>query len=92
LPAFKVTKHNKASRSVTYAPRTLQKRSCGSAKEQLLEPEELRDDIEMVDLPPPEDPKINELELKAAALGWEQIRRKLLSTAVEFAGKLCRLC
>ena len=98
LPTLKLTKHNKRSKSVSYVPRTLQKKSSSGPSEQpsgpseqwLLEPETLRpllepDDVEVNEMP---HPTTYELEMKAAAVGWEQIRGKMLGAVVESAGKL----
>ncbi len=55
----------------------------------MLEPDQWRqdDDTKLFHFPlPEEDPKINVLEMKAAAVEWEQIRGKLLSSIVESAG------
>ena len=98
LPTLKLTKHNKRSKSVSYVPRPLQKKSSSGPSEQpsgpseqwLLEPETLRqllepDDVEVNEMPHLEERTTYELEMKAAAVGWEQIRGKML---VESAGKL----
>ena len=98
LPTLKLTKHNKRSKSVSYVPRTLQKKSSsgpsdsGPSEQRLLEPETLRrllepDHVEVNEMPHLEEPTTYELEMKAAAVGWEQIRGKMLGAVVESAGK-----
>ena len=42
--------------------------------------------IEMSETPPLEEPTAYELERKAAIVGWEQIRRKMLCAVVEAGG------
>ncbi len=91
LPALKLTKHGRGGKSVTYLLRTLQKQSHNEPKEeqQLLEPDQWPqdDNTKLFHLPlPEEDPKINVLEMKAAAVSWEQIRGN--SSIVESAGLL----
>ena len=87
LPTLKLTKHKKG-KSVSYVPRTLQKKSSSCPSEQqLLEFESSREN-DSVEVPHLEEPSIHELEMKAAAIGWGQIRGKILNAVVETVGML----
>ena len=88
LPALKLNKAG--SKSVSYLPRTLPRKSPSlQIHDQLQEAVTLCVDscIEMSETPPLEEPTAYELKRKAAIVGWEQIRRKMLCEVVEAGGR-----
>ena len=84
LPNLKLTKHKK--RKIVL--RTLQKKSSSCRSEQqLLEFESFREN-DGLEVPHLEEPSIHEFEMKAAAIGWGQIKGKMPNAVVETVGML----
>jgi len=89
LPALRIPRHDKpGSKSVNYISRTLPKKSSST-----LSPDELQEPVTLGDeegsshmVTPLDEPSPYESEMKAAVVGWEQIRRQMLKVVVEGAG------